>query len=68
MWPQESVQLLQPSPVMAMDAVLFMGQNFNFMSLPSELTTGSSIMPHKKNPDVLELSPGKMQPIITDTF
>jgi argininosuccinate lyase len=40
---------------LAMDAVLFMGQNFNFMSLPSELTTGSSIMPHKKNPDVLEL-------------
>jgi len=39
----------------AMDAVLFMGQNFSFMSLPSELTTGSSIMPHKKNPDVLEL-------------
>jgi argininosuccinate lyase len=38
-----------------MDAVLFMGQNFNFLSLPGELTTGSSIMPHKKNPDVLEL-------------
>jgi len=40
---------------MAMDAVLFMGQNFKFMTLPGELTTGSSIMPHKKNPDVLEL-------------
>jgi len=40
---------------MAMDAVLFMGQNFSFFSLPPELTTGSSIMPHKKNPDVLEL-------------
>jgi argininosuccinate lyase len=40
---------------MAMDSVLFMGQNFNFLSLPPELTTGSSIMPHKKNPDVLEL-------------
>ena len=40
---------------LAMDAVLFMGQNFNFLSLPPELTTGSSIMPHKKNPDVLEL-------------
>jgi len=39
----------------AMDAVLFMGQNFGFVSLPPELTTGSSIMPHKKNPDVLEL-------------
>ena len=40
---------------LAMDAVLFMGQNFQFISLPSQLTTGSSIMPHKKNPDVLEL-------------
>lgn len=40
---------------MAMDAVLFMGQNFDFIRLPDELTTGSSIMPHKKNPDVLEL-------------
>jgi len=40
---------------LAMDAVLFMGQNFQFISLPPELTTGSSIMPHKKNPDVLEL-------------
>lgn len=40
---------------MAMDAVLFMGQNFSFLTLPGELTTGSSIMPHKKNPDVLEL-------------
>jgi len=40
---------------LAMDAVLFMGQNFKFISLPPELTTGSSIMPHKKNPDVLEL-------------
>jgi argininosuccinate lyase len=40
---------------LSMDAVLFMGQNFGFISLPSQLTTGSSIMPHKKNPDVLEL-------------
>ncbi len=40
---------------MAMDSVLFMGQNFSFLTLPGELTTGSSIMPHKKNPDVLEL-------------
>lgn len=40
---------------MAMDAVLYLGQNFKFISLPSELTTGSSIMPHKNNPDVLEL-------------
>jgi len=40
---------------LAMDAVLFMSQNFAFISFPDELTTGSSIMPHKKNPDVLEL-------------
>lgn len=40
---------------LAMDAVLFMGQNFRFLSLPPGLTTGSSIMPHKKNPDVLEI-------------
>jgi argininosuccinate lyase len=40
---------------LAMDSVLFMGQNFRFLSLPAELTTGSSLMPHKKNPDVLEL-------------
>jgi len=40
---------------MAMDMVLFMNQNFNLMKLNDEFTTGSSIMPHKKNPDVLEL-------------
>ncbi|MCF8379277.1 MAG: argininosuccinate lyase [Bacteroidales bacterium] len=40
---------------MAMDMVLFMNQNFNLMGLNEEFTTGSSIMPHKKNPDVLEL-------------
>ncbi len=40
---------------MAMDLCLFMSQNFSFVSFPDELTTGSSIMPHKKNPDVLEL-------------
>ena len=40
---------------MAMDICLYMGQNFNFISFPDELTTGSSIMPHKKNPDVFEL-------------
>lgn len=37
------------------DVCLFMSQNFGFVSLPDELTTGSSIMPHKKNPDVFEL-------------
>lgn len=40
---------------MSMDLVLFLNQNFDFISLGEELTTGSSIMPHKKNPDVLEL-------------
>jgi argininosuccinate lyase len=37
------------------DACLYMNQNFGFISFPDELTTGSSIMPHKKNPDVFEL-------------
>src|SRR5262245_31348790 len=40
---------------MSMDACLYMNQNFGFISFPPELTTGSSIMPHKKNPDVFEL-------------
>lgn len=40
---------------LAYDVCLFMSQNFNFVTLPDELTTGSSIMPHKKNPDVFEL-------------
>lgn len=40
---------------LAMDVCLYMSQNFNFISFPDELTTGSSIMPHKKNPDVFEL-------------
>lgn len=40
---------------LAMDACLFLNQNFAFISFPDELTTGSSIMPHKKNPDVFEL-------------
>ena len=39
----------------SMDACLYMSQNFGFITLPDELTTGSSIMPHKKNPDVFEL-------------
>lgn len=43
----------------AMDICLYMSQNFNFVSFPNELTTGSSIMPHKKNPDVFELVRGK---------
>ncbi|MDP4186372.1 MAG: argininosuccinate lyase, partial [Bacteroidota bacterium] len=40
---------------LAYDVCLFMSQNFSFVALPDELTTGSSIMPHKKNPDVFEL-------------
>jgi argininosuccinate lyase len=44
---------------MSMDLCLFMNQNFDFVSFPENLTTGSSIMPHKKNPDVFELIRGK---------
>jgi argininosuccinate lyase len=40
---------------LCMDACLYLNQNFGFISFPAELTTGSSIMPHKKNPDVFEL-------------
>jgi argininosuccinate lyase len=40
---------------LSMDCCLYMNQNFGFISFPAELTTGSSIMPHKKNPDVFEL-------------
>lgn len=40
---------------MSMDACLYLNQNFDFVSFPASLTTGSSIMPHKKNPDVFEL-------------
>ena len=40
---------------MSMDMCLYINQNFDFIALPVELTTGSSIMPHKKNPDVFEL-------------
>ncbi|MDX5436686.1 MAG: argininosuccinate lyase, partial [Pontibacter sp.] len=44
---------------MSMDLCLYMSQNFGFITLPAHLTTGSSIMPHKKNPDVFELLRGK---------
>jgi argininosuccinate lyase len=44
---------------LAMDVCLFLNQNFGFISFPDEVTTGSSIMPHKKNPDVFELIRGK---------
>ena len=48
---------------LAYDICLFMSQNFNFVSLPAEFTTGSSIMPHKKNPDVFELVRAKCNKI-----
>lgn len=44
---------------LAYDVCLYMNQNFGFISFPDELTTGSSIMPHKKNPDVFELMRAK---------
>jgi len=48
---------------LAYDACLFTSQNFNFIKLPDECTTGSSIMPHKKNPDVFELTRAKCNKI-----
>lgn len=48
---------------LAWDVCLYMSQNFGFVSLPDELTTGSSIMPHKKNPDVFELIRGRCNKI-----
>ncbi|MFG6391386.1 MAG: argininosuccinate lyase [Candidatus Amulumruptor sp.] len=44
---------------LAMDVCMWMCQNFGFVKFPDELTTGSSIMPHKKNPDVFEIMRGK---------
>jgi argininosuccinate lyase len=44
---------------LSMDSCLFLNQNFGFVRFPDELTTGSSIMPHKKNPDVFELVRGR---------
>jgi argininosuccinate lyase len=48
---------------LAFDACLFTSQNFDFIQLPDECTTGSSIMPHKKNPDVFELTRAKCNKI-----
>ena len=48
---------------LAFDACLFNSQNFGFVKLPDECTTGSSIMPHKKNPDVFELTRAKCNKI-----
>ena len=44
---------------LSMDICLYMGQDYNFISFPKDLTTGSSIMPHKKNPDIFEIIRGK---------
>lgn len=48
---------------LSMDMCLYLNQNFDFVSFPTELTTGSSIMPHKKNPDVFELIRSKCNAI-----
>ena len=48
---------------LAFDACMFSSQNFSFVKLPDECTTGSSIMPHKKNPDVFELTRAKCNKI-----
>ena len=48
---------------LAMDACLYNSQNFGFIKLPDQYTTGSSIMPHKKNPDVFELTRAKCNKI-----
>ena len=48
-----------PFPSLAFDACMFNSQNFGFVKLPDDCTTGSSIMPHKKNPDVFELTRAK---------
>ncbi len=47
----------------AADVILYMSQNFNFIGFPKELTTGSSIMPHKQNPDVFEVMRAKSNKI-----
>jgi argininosuccinate lyase len=49
---------------LSMDACLFLNQNFGFISFPDELTTGSSIMPHKKNPDVFEIIRARCNQIV----
>ncbi|MBK6937659.1 MAG: argininosuccinate lyase [Chitinophagaceae bacterium] len=52
---QSLVNIADTLAKLSMDACLYLNQNFDFISFPAELTTGSSIMPHKKNPDVFEL-------------
>ncbi|MFY0606043.1 MAG: argininosuccinate lyase [Cyclobacteriaceae bacterium] len=50
---------------LSMDICLYAGQNYGFISFPDALTTGSSIMPHKKNPDVFELVRGRCNQIMS---
>lgn len=50
---------------LSMDICMYAGQNFGFISFPDELTTGSSIMPHKKNPDVFELVRGRCNQLMS---
>ena len=52
---QAMANLAETLSRLSMDMCLYLNQNFDFVSFPAELTTGSSIMPHKKNPDVFEL-------------
>ena len=52
---QSLVNVADTLSKLSMDACLYLNQNFGFISFPAELTTGSSIMPHKENPDVFEL-------------
>ena len=53
---------------LAEDLIMFSTQEFSFISLPDKLCTGSSLMPHKKNPDALELTRGKASRVIGDLF
>jgi argininosuccinate lyase len=52
---QAMANLAETLARLSMDMCLYLNQNFDFVTFPAELTTGSSIMPHKKNPDVFEL-------------
>ncbi len=56
---QAMASLAETMGKLAMDITLFMSQNFNFISFPDSLVTGSSIMPHKKNPDLFEILRGR---------
>ena len=53
------VQLASTLSKLSSDICFYMSQELNFISFPEDVTTGSSIMPHKKNPDVFELIRGK---------